>query len=225
MPLVDYTAIVRRRGGGTRCSLKRKGMRMHLGGIGKGYAVDHAVTILRDRGFRNFMIQAGGDLYVGGLQRRQAVAAGDRRSRAARRPQLRHARPVATARSARQATTSASSSRTASATTTSSIRPPASRRAAAAASRSSRTARSWPTVCRQASSSSVPREGMALVERLPGRRRGHRHRHQRGAGVERAEGEISSYGSRRPTHPDTRDSGASKAGGVAPRLIVRDERR
>ena len=41
-------------------------MKIHLGGIGKGYAVDHALQILRKAGLRDFMIQAGGDLYVGG---------------------------------------------------------------------------------------------------------------------------------------------------------------
>ena len=46
--------------------LKRKGMRINLGGIGKGYAVDHAVEILRRHGLRDFMIQAGGDMYVAG---------------------------------------------------------------------------------------------------------------------------------------------------------------
>ncbi len=46
--------------------LRRKGMRIHLGGIGKGYAVDRAIRILRDRGLRDFVVQAGGDLYVGG---------------------------------------------------------------------------------------------------------------------------------------------------------------
>jgi FAD:protein FMN transferase len=46
--------------------LRRKGMRVNLGGIGKGYAVDRAVSILRARGFDNFMIQAGGDMYVAG---------------------------------------------------------------------------------------------------------------------------------------------------------------
>ena len=48
--------------------LKRKGMRVNLGGIGKGYAVDRAVDILRRRGVRDFMIQAGGDMYVGGTR-------------------------------------------------------------------------------------------------------------------------------------------------------------
>jgi thiamine biosynthesis lipoprotein len=46
--------------------LKRRGMRANLGGIGKGYAVDRGVELLRRRGVRDFMIQAGGDLYVAG---------------------------------------------------------------------------------------------------------------------------------------------------------------
>jgi thiamine biosynthesis lipoprotein len=41
-------------------------MKIHLGGIGKGYAVERAIRILRAAGLRDFMIQAGGDLYVGG---------------------------------------------------------------------------------------------------------------------------------------------------------------
>ncbi len=46
--------------------LRRKGMGVHLGGIGKGYAVDHGAAILRRHGFGNFLIQSGGDMYVGG---------------------------------------------------------------------------------------------------------------------------------------------------------------
>jgi len=46
--------------------LKRPGMRVHLGGIGKGYAVDRAQAILREAGLWHFMIQTGGDLYVAG---------------------------------------------------------------------------------------------------------------------------------------------------------------
>jgi thiamine biosynthesis lipoprotein len=65
LPLIDYHQIQIDETAGT-ISLKKKGMRMHLGGIGKGYAVDHAVKIFRDRGLRDFMIQAGGDMYVGG---------------------------------------------------------------------------------------------------------------------------------------------------------------
>ena len=41
-------------------------MRIHLGGIGKGYAVDRGVALLKERGLRDFMIQFGGDLYVAG---------------------------------------------------------------------------------------------------------------------------------------------------------------
>ena len=48
--------------------LTRAGMRAHLGGIGKGFAVERAATILRARGFHDFMIQFGGDLYVGGTR-------------------------------------------------------------------------------------------------------------------------------------------------------------
>lgn len=46
--------------------LRRPGMRMGLGGIAKGYAVDRASAVLRARGLADFMVQAGGDLYVSG---------------------------------------------------------------------------------------------------------------------------------------------------------------
>ena len=65
LPLIDYRQIEIDDRAGT-VFLKRKGMRMNLGGIGKGYAVERAVNILRRAGLRDFMIQAGGDLYVGG---------------------------------------------------------------------------------------------------------------------------------------------------------------
>ena len=65
LPLIDYRQIEIDDRAGT-VFLKRKGMKIHLGGIGKGYAVEHAVQILRKAGLRDFMIQAGGDLYVGG---------------------------------------------------------------------------------------------------------------------------------------------------------------
>jgi thiamine biosynthesis lipoprotein len=67
LPLVDYRAVEVDEAAGTAV-LTRKGMRVHLGGIGKGYAVDRAVEILQQRGLRNFMIQAGGDMYVAGLR-------------------------------------------------------------------------------------------------------------------------------------------------------------
>jgi FAD:protein FMN transferase len=46
--------------------LRRSGMRIGLGGIAKGYAVDRAAAVLRKEGLPDFMVQAGGDLYVGG---------------------------------------------------------------------------------------------------------------------------------------------------------------
>lgn len=46
--------------------LKRAGMRITLGGIAKGYAVDKAAAILRGLGHRDFILQAGGDMYVSG---------------------------------------------------------------------------------------------------------------------------------------------------------------
>ncbi len=46
--------------------LERPGMAIHLGGIGKGAAVDRVVALLRAQGYRDFAVQAGGDLYCGG---------------------------------------------------------------------------------------------------------------------------------------------------------------
>jgi thiamine biosynthesis lipoprotein len=51
--------------GGT-ASLKKKRMAIDLGGIAKGYAVDRAFELLKSRGFRNLVVNAGGDLRVGG---------------------------------------------------------------------------------------------------------------------------------------------------------------
>jgi FAD:protein FMN transferase len=67
LPLIDYRAIQIDDRAGT-VFLTRKGMSAHLGGIGKGYAIDRGVSLLRHRGFRDFMIQAGGDMYVAGLK-------------------------------------------------------------------------------------------------------------------------------------------------------------
>jgi thiamine biosynthesis lipoprotein len=46
--------------------LKHRGMSITLGGIAKGYAVDKCAEILRGRGFTDFMMQAGGDMYIAG---------------------------------------------------------------------------------------------------------------------------------------------------------------
>jgi thiamine biosynthesis lipoprotein len=47
--------------------LKKKGMSITLGGIAKGYAVDKCVAIVRATGVKDFMVQAGGDMYVEGV--------------------------------------------------------------------------------------------------------------------------------------------------------------
>lgn len=65
LPRVDYRRVVVDDRAGT-AAITRAGVRVHLGGIGKGYAVDKGVAILRAAGLRDFMVQAGGDLYVAG---------------------------------------------------------------------------------------------------------------------------------------------------------------
>jgi FAD:protein FMN transferase len=67
LPLIDYRAIQIDDSAGT-AFLARAGMSIHLGGIGKGYAVDRGADILRRRGIRDFMIQSGGDIYVAGAK-------------------------------------------------------------------------------------------------------------------------------------------------------------
>ena len=65
LPRVDYRTLVLDEGRGT-VTRTAPGVRVHLGGIGKGYAVDRAVAILRAAGLVDFLVQAGGDLYVAG---------------------------------------------------------------------------------------------------------------------------------------------------------------
>jgi thiamine biosynthesis lipoprotein len=42
---------------------------VHLGGVIKGYAVDRGIAFLRSRGYKNVIINAGGDLYASGRKR------------------------------------------------------------------------------------------------------------------------------------------------------------
>ncbi len=63
--LIDHAAVVIDRAAGT-ARITRPGVKVHLGGIGKGYAVDRGAALLRSHGFENFLIQSGGDMYVGG---------------------------------------------------------------------------------------------------------------------------------------------------------------
>ncbi len=48
--------------------LDKAGMRMNLGGIAKGYAIDAAARVLKAEGLEGFFAQAGGDLYVEGIK-------------------------------------------------------------------------------------------------------------------------------------------------------------
>jgi thiamine biosynthesis lipoprotein len=66
--LINYRDVIVDNRAGT-AFLRRAGMVVNLGGIGKGYAVDRARDILRQRGLHDFMIQFGGDMYVGGLEK------------------------------------------------------------------------------------------------------------------------------------------------------------
>src|SRR5215475_8158225 len=63
--LIDYRRVVVDENAGT-AFIEREGMNVNLGGIGKGYAVDRARDILRRKGFHDFMIQFGGDMYAAG---------------------------------------------------------------------------------------------------------------------------------------------------------------
>lgn len=65
LPLIDYRALEVDARAGT-AFLERAGMRVNLGGIGKGYAIDRAIAIMHGRGFHDFLIQSGGDLYAAG---------------------------------------------------------------------------------------------------------------------------------------------------------------
>lgn len=46
-------------------TLKLPGMRLDLGGIGKGYAADAALKVLREHGVRRALVAASGDLAIG----------------------------------------------------------------------------------------------------------------------------------------------------------------
>jgi FAD:protein FMN transferase len=81
--LVDYQRIEIDEQAGT-LRLAGEGMRITLGGIAKGYAVDRAVAILRERGVRHFILQAGGDLYVSGTRGDRPWRVGIRDPRGAR---------------------------------------------------------------------------------------------------------------------------------------------
>jgi thiamine biosynthesis lipoprotein len=52
----------------TTAFLNKKGMSIDLGGIAKGYAVDRGSAVLKNNGITNFILNAGGDIYVSGTK-------------------------------------------------------------------------------------------------------------------------------------------------------------
>ncbi len=65
LPLVDYKKIRLDKAKKT-VFLTEAGMSISLGGIGKGYAMDRAMSILQKHGFKNAMVMAGGDTLIRG---------------------------------------------------------------------------------------------------------------------------------------------------------------
>ena len=61
--LIDYRAISVK---DSSIGLKKTGMSLHLGSMGKGYAVDQAVDILKKSGIKSGLVNAGGDLMAFG---------------------------------------------------------------------------------------------------------------------------------------------------------------
>lgn len=65
LPLVDYKSIVTDKKNGT-IYLGKSGMRIGLGAIAKGYAVDIAAQVLRKHGVKDFIVNGGGDILFSG---------------------------------------------------------------------------------------------------------------------------------------------------------------
>ena len=63
--LVDYRHVIRDARAET-VFLDKAGMKIGLGGIAKGFAIDRAAAILIEAGVEDFVAQAGGDLFVHG---------------------------------------------------------------------------------------------------------------------------------------------------------------
>src|SRR4030042_353101 len=79
--LVNFKHLLIRPDG--KVFLKKKGMAIDLGGIAKGYAVDRAFEILTSLGYKNLIVNAGGDLRTGGLKYNELWAVGIQNPRSA----------------------------------------------------------------------------------------------------------------------------------------------
>jgi len=74
LDLVSYRNLLIQSDG--KVFLKKKGMATDLGGIAKGYAVDRAFKTLTSLGYKNLIVNAGGDLRAGGLKNNQLWSIG-----------------------------------------------------------------------------------------------------------------------------------------------------
>ena len=63
--LVSYTHVTLAEGD-RKVTLTKQGTTIDLAGIAKGYAVDAASAVLRGKGFGDFMVEAGGEIYCSG---------------------------------------------------------------------------------------------------------------------------------------------------------------
>jgi thiamine biosynthesis lipoprotein len=65
LPLVNYQ-FLELNSHDTTAYLEKAGMKIDLGGIAKGYAIDRGVFVLRKNGINQFFLNAGGDIYTSG---------------------------------------------------------------------------------------------------------------------------------------------------------------
>ena len=65
LSLVDYRKVLIDEESST-IFLEAAGMGLDLGAIAKGYAVDKVASLLREKGVKSFLVNAGGNVYVGG---------------------------------------------------------------------------------------------------------------------------------------------------------------
>ncbi|RLA24921.1 MAG: FAD:protein FMN transferase [Gammaproteobacteria bacterium] len=77
LPLIDYRLVETNRGDGT-VSFLQPGVRINLGGIAKGYAVERGVVVLQSLGVRHARVTAGGDTRLLGDRRGQPWMVGIR---------------------------------------------------------------------------------------------------------------------------------------------------
>jgi FAD:protein FMN transferase len=81
LPKIDYR-LVEPGAGDTTIRFAAEGVRINLGGIAKGYAVERSIDLLRERGIRNAIVTAGGDSRLLGDRRGQPWVVGIRDPRA-----------------------------------------------------------------------------------------------------------------------------------------------